>query len=290
MSQDAGIIRSLGYLGIGAPSIDEWEPFARDVLGLQPYRQDGHLYLRYDDNAWRIRVQEPDVPGHLAFLGWEVADERDLRALAQRLADAGVDVDDDQARAAERKVKAVVRCTDPNGVANEFYCGAYVPQLPFVSPVGARFVTGDMGLGHLVLLTTDIAQTNAFYLDLLGFQVSDYIELSWGEATFTHVNPRHHTLAYAQAPVNGIQHFMLEVTDLPTVGYALDRVHRHQVPLAMSMGQHTNDHMVSFYMRNPSGFDIEYGTGGRHIDDTWSIASYDAPSLWGHARPGAGTR
>lgn len=27
----------------------------------------------------------------------------------------------------------------------------------------------------------------------------------------------------------------------------------------MKLGKHTNDHMVSFYLRTPSGFNVEYG-------------------------------
>jgi hypothetical protein len=47
--------------------------------------------------------------------------------------------------------------------------------------------------------------------------------------------------------------------------------------------------MTSFYVRTPSGFEIEYGTGGRLIDDaTWTIGAYDAQSLWGHRLPEGG--
>ena len=65
---------------------------------------------------------------------------------------------------------------------------------------------------------------------------------------------------------------MLEVAALDDVGTALDIVNERQIPLAMSLGRHTNDLMTSFYVRTPSGFEIEYGTGGlarrrRHVED-----------------------
>ena len=54
----------------------------------------------------------------------------------------------------------------------------------------------------------------------------------------------------------------------------------------MSLGRHTNDLMTSFYVRTPSGFEIEYGTGGRLVDDeTWEIGQYDTQSMWGHKPP-----
>ena len=51
-----------------------------------------------------------------------------------------------------------------------------------------------------------------------------------------------------------------------------------------TLGRHANDHMVSFYVRTPGGFDIEYGTDGRLVDDaTWISRETTAVSLWGHS-------
>ena len=35
----------------------------------------------------------------------------------------------------------------------------------------------------------------------------------------------------------------------------------------MDLGKHPNDEMVSFYSRSPSGFDVEFGFGGRLVDE-----------------------
>ena len=54
----------------------------------------------------------------------------------------------------------------------------------------------------------------------------------------------------------------------------------------MSLGRHTNDMMTSFYVRTPSGFEIEYGTGGLLVDEeNWKVETYDATSFWGHRPP-----
>jgi biphenyl-2,3-diol 1,2-dioxygenase len=51
----------------------------------------------------------------------------------------------------------------------------------------------------------------------------------------------------------------------------------------MNLGKHTNDHMVSFYLRTPSGFAVEYGWGAREVDDrTWQVQVHTAGSMWGH--------
>ena len=54
---------------------------------------------------------------------------------------------------------------------------------------------------------------------------------------------------------------------------------------ANSLGKHTNDQMISFYLITPSGFEVEYGFGGREIDDaTWVPSRHTATSTWGHER------
>ena len=59
------------------------------------------------------------------------------------------------------------------------------------------------------------------------------------------------------------------------------------IGMGMDLGKHTNDHMVSFYMKSPSGFEVEYGWGARVIDDaTWNVVHHTSGSIWGHTRPG----
>lgn len=41
---------------------------------------------------------------------------------------------------------------------------------------------------------------------------------------------------------------------------------KSQVKLSATLGQHTNDKMISFYMKTPSNFDLEFGYGGAIID------------------------
>jgi hypothetical protein len=44
--------------------------------------------------------------------------------------------------------------------------------------------------------------------------------------------------------------------------------------------------MVSFYLRSPSGFEIEYGFGARTVNDaTWKVQRHESGSIWGHRGP-----
>jgi hypothetical protein len=79
---------------------------------------------------------------------------------------------------------------------------------------------------------------------------------------------------------------MLQVNTLDEVGFALERAEAAGTAITASLGRHTNDHMVSFYARTPSGFEVEYGFGARTVDDAdWRVARHDKTSIWGHKRP-----
>jgi 2,3-dihydroxybiphenyl 1,2-dioxygenase len=129
-----------------------------------------------------------------------------------------------------------------------------------------------------------------FYTRLLGFRVSDFIreELAPGfvaDVAFLHCNGRHHTVAFASMPFpKRTHHFMIEVTDIRDVGLAYDRCMDARVPFEMTLGMHPNDRMFSFYVRTPSGTNVEFGWGGLMITDeeAWQTVTYDKLSAWGH--------
>jgi len=53
--------------------------------------------------------------------------------------------------------------------------------------------------------------------------------------------------------------------------------------VAQTLGRHTNDRMVSFYARAPSGLEVEVGYGAVNLDETsWRVSRHDKTSIWGH--------
>jgi 2,3-dihydroxybiphenyl 1,2-dioxygenase len=289
-------ISRLGYLGFEVADIAAWERFAVDALGLlvSERRSDGTLALRIDDQAQRI-VLHPGPRDDLAYAGFEVDDEATLRRLSDELTKAGFPTQDmGDAVAAARRVKRVHRVDDPNGVPIELFHGPARAADAFRSSlVPSGFVTGDEGLGHVLFGTLDPQATERFYCELLGMRLSDRIEAELApgfslRATFLHANPRHHTVAFAAAPMpKRLHHFMLEAGAMDDVGRAYDRCLTAGIPIANTLGVHPNDRMFSFYARTPSGFDVEFGHGGRKIDDaTWKVEQYDRVSVWGHRLSG----
>ncbi|MEQ1888119.1 MAG: VOC family protein [Alphaproteobacteria bacterium] len=290
-------VGSFGYIGIGVSDIPAWKDFAANVLGLMVAGEgsDGATLLRMDEMSRRFMLH-PTGEDDVIFYGYEVAGRAHLDALEARLNTGGVETsratDDEKAA---RAVVDMIHCKDPSGMRIELFYG---PKVEFEKPFhSARsisgFVSGEQGLGHTVLCVPDIKAARHFYEDQLGFLISDFINMKLSpkhsvDLVFMHCNPRHHTLALA--PVNApkrLFHFMLQLNSLDDIGSTYDLVKARGIKLSMDLGKHTNDHMVSFYMKSPSGFDVEYGWGARVIDDaTWHVTQHTAGSIWGHKRAG----
>lgn len=292
------MISSLGYLRIESADVAAWREFGVRVLGMTEGRgpEDGAVYLRMDDFPARLVIL-PGSSERLLSSGWEVAGPPDLAAVARALADAGVPYKaGTPPELARRRVQSLLHVEDPAGHHLEVFCGAALEHRPAVSPYGNRFVTGAMGMGHVVLpVPPGSSAALDFYTEVLGFRLRDSMrmpaELFGGEPgdppawfRFLGCNPRHHSLALAPVPAAaGIVHLMVEVAELDDVGRALDRCARRGATVSATLGRHANDLMVSFYVRTPGGFDIEYGTDGQLVDDaTWISRESTAVSLWGH--------
>lgn len=292
-------IRQLGYVGMDVSDIDAWETFATGVLGMQATPRSGAdspLHLRMDDYERRISLH-PSDRDDVRYLGLEVAEAAALEVVRERLEDAGAGVEVATAKeAAASFALGLLRTADPDGTPIEIYYGPRVrPEDRFQSPRPiSGFLAGDLGFGHVVLAVGDIERSVGFYRDVIGFRISDFVTFEPVPGfevtiTFFRCNPRHHSLALVHAPLpTRLNHLMVELQSLDDVGRAYDLCRDRAIPIAMDLGRHTNDQMVSFYAQSPSGFQIEYGWGGLHVDDeTWRVQTHRAASIWGHRSGGA---
>ena len=285
-------VTQLGYVGISVSNIEEWEHFGTDVLGLQSngIGDDGSLTLRMDEYTHRFIVS-PGGKDDVEFVGFQVTDEPALREMAEQLRQAGVEVTigtDDEAKA--RKVEGLIKFDDPDGTPTEVYFGPPISfDRPFNSPRAiSGFVTGEQGLGHVVYHVENLERSLTFYRDVLGMKISDFIR----NLVFFHCNPRHHTLALIESKSpKRLNHFMLQAQGMNDVGSTYDLVQDQEMQITRGLGRHTNDHMTSFYMKTPSGFDVEYGWGARTVDDTtWQVQRHEKGSIWGHRPLAAAAR
>ncbi|MDO5696714.1 MAG: VOC family protein [Dermatophilus congolensis] len=289
-------VEELAYVVYEASDLAAWENFGVELLGMQlGQKTDDLLTLRSDDRAYRWMI-EKGLSDDLVASGYAVKDNASLDELIDRIRGTGLEYEEGSPDLlARRQVDRAVIVTDPLGNRVELVTGIASAATEFASAhlVGG-FVTGQGGAGHHVLLTRGVSRDDylAFYVDLLGFKISDIIleEVAPGivaDLIFLRCNGRHHSVAFGDLPhTKRTHHFMLEVDDIRDVGAAYDRCLSAHQPLEMTLGMHPNDHMFSFYVSTPSGFAVEYGWGGLLVDDeSRQVRTLDRLHSWGHHPP-----
>ncbi|MBO9380764.1 glyoxalase [Sphingomonas histidinilytica] len=285
---------------IVARDLDAWQSFATRIVGALCRRTaDGQsLLIRLDELEYRFQILQGDEDD-LAVAGWAIDTSQELDDFVASLRAKGIEVHEaDDARRDARLVERLFWCTDPDGLCHEFFTGARQAPLsqPFTSPLisGEGFETGRLGVGHYVQNARDVASTVAFYEQVLGLKISDYIrheDFLPGqnvEATFLYARTgRHHSAAVVAMPTpKRVHHIMVQLKSLDDVGLGLDRCTDGGIAIQHGIGRHPNDQMTSFYMTTPSGFALEYGWGGIVIhEDDWEIKTYSQLSDWGHRMP-----
>ena len=288
-------IRQLGYIHWSTDKFKEWRTYAVDVFGFMPVSgsDPDSMYFRIDDRPYRLVVSPAKAPT-LTAIGFEVADDLELAATCTLLRDNGYEVEEGtDAESADKRVTGFARFTDPAGVPIELFYGPVLDHVPVVTPLVTGFVTGDMGMGHIVIGSKDIEASQHLYRDLLGFHRRNTMQVDLGEGRvvpmyFFGCNPRHHTLGLWGDEIPGhMAHFMVEGRTIDDVGRALDRCQDHGVEMQWGLGRHTNDHMISFYCCTPDGSATEFGYSGVRIEDVDKETTYaiTAPSFWGHRPP-----
>ncbi len=287
-------VTELGYIGIEVTKVDEWKAFATEVMGMElaDDAEPDRCYLRLDYWHHRI-VMHTGGSDDLAYLGFRVAGGEEFREMQRQLADAGVQfrVGSNQ-EAAERHVLEVLKLKDPGGNPVEIFHG---PELQYHKPfhsgrrMHGRFKTGSAGLGHCIIRQDDPHAAFLFYT-LLGMRGGVEYKMQMGKQTaepiFMHCNDRDHTIAFG---IGGggprLNHIMLEVENFDDVGLTYEIARERKLPVVIDLGKHSNDHMYSFYVRNPSGWMFEYGWGARNATHQ---SEYYVKDMYGHPFAGAG--
>ena len=111
-------------------------------------------------------------------------------------------------------------------------------------------------LGHAVLGSTDYRTTMAFFVDGLGFKVSDRIK---DVGAFMRCSSDHHNVLVLAAPVNFLHHTSWQVDDVDDVGRgAFAMLDGNPERHVWGLGRHYAGSNFFWYLKDPAGNFSEY--------------------------------
>ena len=124
-------------------------------------------------------------------------------------------------------------------------------------------------MGHLVLMVRDIQASAKFYTEVVGLEVSDWIE---DQMVFLRCNADHHPIALAQLPKDaehfdrvlppfsrpGTEHFAFELGSLAEIEAAVPFLKEKGVEIVRGIGKHGPGENVFLVFRDPDGNHVEF--------------------------------
>jgi len=164
------------------------------------------------------------------------------------------------------------------------------PESPF--PDVARLSTELPGLhprrlGHINAVTNDLARLSAFYVDRLGFRVTDRLG---DEGLWLHLNADHHVHAILQKEEAHFHHFAFELRDMGEMRGMLDHVAKHGRWVVWGPGRHGVAASLFAYIRVPEEdlivelyADMEQ-LGPNHRPRDWEDTPHSS-NVWGTLPP-----
>ncbi|WP_127957067.1 VOC family protein [Serratia microhaemolytica] len=209
----------------------------------------------------------------LRRITWAVASPSALTALQARL----------QHLPSFRVVGEALECQDPNGMTLRFAVSRQQPVSLQVTPINQW---GDVrridqasplyekaqpiNIGHVVFFVEDLAATEQFYCQQLGFQVSDrYID----RAVFLRAQVRggHHDLFLLKLPnrPRGLNHVAFNVRDINEVIGGGIAMNRQQWSTFIGPGRHPISSAYFWYVNSPTGGAFEYYTNDDYLTENW---------------------
>jgi catechol 2,3-dioxygenase-like lactoylglutathione lyase family enzyme len=260
------------YVGYGVPDTAAEAAFYRDVWGLVFTGEAGgmlHFAAPGHDEPFVVRLRQTPEK-RIDVIALAAASRADVDALHARVAASGC-----------RVISAPRALASPGGGYGFRFFSK--DGLPFeissdVARGPKRALAHWEGLpekiSHIVLHSPDHKVAAAFFVDVLGFKVSDWL----GDfMAFLRCSRAHHRLAILPGPPC-LNHVAYDVPSVDDMMRGIHRLREKGVPIGWGPGRHTAGNNTFSYFTTPNGFVVEYTSELEQVDDaTWRAQVY-APS------------
>jgi catechol-2,3-dioxygenase len=279
---NAARVTRLRSVELGVTDLTQSAAFYSRVWGLEPVVADGDtIHLRGNGTehhalTLRERPTASLLGVHFAVMNREAVDALHARAEAQGV---GVSATADLPKSA--------------GGGYGFQFRTPEGQVLNISADVARHqnVNSDSSvpnkLSHVVLNSAKIDQQTSFFVDTLGFKLSDKTDMM----DFVRCNADHHSIAMARGNGPTLNHCAFEMAGIDGLMRGAGRMKKHGFNVEWGIGRHGPGDNVFGYFVEPNGFVVEYTAEVQQVDEaTYQV--HDAnywrafpmrPCRWGMA-------
>lgn len=259
------LVATLDHIVLSTPAPHVLADFYRRALGCRLERAGDNIVARAPGRSIVFVTGEPKK---LAAAGYRVADALELARLRQRLVARGQEFIDGPTILFED----AVQLSDPDG--NSFSFGISSSG----SCAGGAADVPAARLQHVVLASRAPDRIVDFFVDVLGFTLSDEVVDDAGEVrtSFVRCSEEHHSFAVFKAPEDRLDHHCYETADWNAIRDWGDHMAKERIPIQWGPGRHGPGNNLFMFVHDPDGNWVE-------LSAELEIVTYDRPAgQWPH--------
>jgi catechol-2,3-dioxygenase len=284
------LISQMGHVALRTTDLEASVRHATDILGLrETERARDAVYLTCGRNHHDLQLIRA---GHAAFdhFALEAAGDAAFDEILARLQRSNVEIVSRNPEEPGFARAARFVTTDRHMV--EVYAGMEKNQPAVYNTVGVR----PRKYGHTTIAVPDVAASESFYCNILGFIPSDRMYVRTGDtskdiAVWMRCNSDHHGLALIAGEA-GLRHCAWEMESFSYLAALGDHLHANGIRIEWGPGRHGPGNNLYTYHRDPAGnvhehlADIERIYDDSFIGRRWEL-SPETLNLWGGPEPSA---
>jgi catechol 2,3-dioxygenase-like lactoylglutathione lyase family enzyme len=285
------LITHLRHVDIAVPDYAAQREFYTALWGLTPMAEDNDVVFLAAEGSpeqYVVRLRK-DAEKRLDLIAYGAATRADVDTLAGRLGSTGVQLVGEPGPLRTLGGGYGFRFFDCDGRTVEV--SAEVADRRHRKIEERESI--PVRISHVVVNSPDIARTQAFYEQHLGFAVSDKLIHPYAGdlMTFLRCNPQHHSFAVARAPHTSLHHVSFEMRGLDEYMRGTGRLLRAGTKMIWGPGRHLAGDNTFSYFLDPHGNTMEYTTELEQVDeDVWHPSLHDVTNIevqdqWGTANP-----
>lgn len=281
-----GILR-LGHVDITVPDLDLATAYYTQVMGMLEVERtaDSVFFKCWDEEDHHSLAVRYDPRVGIDRFSFKVEREDDLADLEDRVESYGYRVDRVGAGESIGQGESI-RFETPSGHEMELVhridkVGGLLPKVnPHPMAVGLKGIAPPR-MDHLLVTAEEVPEASKFYMDVLGFRLTEQLLDGDGHQIGTWMERSHspHDLAVVSGPNGGLHHFAFWLDDWDHVRQAADILAYNAIQIDVGPTRHGITRGNTIYFFDPMGTRNEVFTGGYRPDPDFPTITWTEDNI-----------
>jgi catechol 2,3-dioxygenase-like lactoylglutathione lyase family enzyme len=260
-------VKKIAHATYETPDLDQQVEYYTDILGLNLVaKEKDAAYLASTIDHHSVVLRKGGT-ARCVRIGFQLGPDDDLNAFQKQTAAQSVQVR--RLKDPEPTISDMVTFEDPKGTIMEVFKRPDAPSQAFPN----KGIVPHK-IGHVAFFVSDVKKTTQFYLDVLGFRVSDWMGDFF---SFLRCGADHHTINLMQTKEDRHFHTAFELRDWGHMLTACDFLSLNGYKLLWGPGRHGIGHNLFAYHRAPNGLITELFA---QLDQMNEELGYFEPRPW----------